>query len=85
MRRLKHWGWGYEDQQRPHAELVAAAEGIVPMLGFGLEPERPVPLEQVDAHALVGGLVFSGIAVETAQRAFLLHPAAAVGQAGDHP
>ena len=48
MRRLKHWGWGYEDQQRPHAELVAAAEGIVPMLGFGLEPERPVPLEQVD-------------------------------------
>ena len=32
-RKLKHWGWGYEDQQRPHEEVVAAAEGIIPMLG----------------------------------------------------
>lgn len=47
-RRLKHWGWGYEDQQRPHEEVVAAGESIVPMLGFGQVPERPVPLEQVE-------------------------------------
>lgn len=48
MRKLKHWGWGYEDQQRPHDEVVAASEGIVPMLGFGEAPERAVPLEQVE-------------------------------------
>lgn len=47
-RRLKHWGWGYEDQQRPHEEIVAAADGLIPMLGFGRRPERPVPLEQVE-------------------------------------
>jgi alkyldihydroxyacetonephosphate synthase len=47
-RRLKHWGWGYEDQQQPHEQVVAASEGIIPMLGFGQPPERPVPLEQVE-------------------------------------
>jgi len=51
MRRLKHWGWGYEDQQRPHEEVVAAAEGIIPMLGFGQSPERPVPLDRVELRA----------------------------------
>jgi len=34
-RRLKHWGWGYEDQQRPRAEVEQAAAGIREMLGFG--------------------------------------------------
>ena len=34
-RRLKHWGWGYEDQQPSHDEVVAAAEGIRAHLGFG--------------------------------------------------
>ncbi len=48
MRRLKHWGWGYEDQQQPHEQIVAASEGIIPMLGFGLAPERPVPLDKVE-------------------------------------
>ncbi|OJU95682.1 MAG: FAD-binding oxidoreductase [Solirubrobacterales bacterium 67-14] len=47
-RRLKHWGWGYEDQQQPHEQVVAASEGIIPMLGFGQAPERPVPLDQVE-------------------------------------
>ena len=41
-RRLKHWGWGYEDQQPSHEEVVAASEGIVPMLGFGEAPARAV-------------------------------------------
>lgn len=50
-RRLKHWGWGYEDQQQPHAQLVAAAEGIIPMLGFGQQPERPVDLDRVEMRA----------------------------------
>jgi alkyldihydroxyacetonephosphate synthase len=48
VRRLKHWGWGYEDQQQPHEQIVAAAEGIIPMLGFGREPGRPVPLDRVE-------------------------------------
>lgn len=47
-RRLKHWGWGYEDQQRPFAEIEAAAAGARAMLGFGESPERPVPLEEAD-------------------------------------
>ena len=49
-RRLKHWGWGYEDQQPPHDEVVAAAAGIRAHLGFGEgEVERPVALEDVRA------------------------------------
>ena len=48
-RRLKHWGWGYEDQQPSHDEVVAAARGIRAHLGFGEgEVERPVPLEEVE-------------------------------------
>lgn len=47
-RRLKHWGWGYEDQQRPHEEMAAAASGIISMLGFGQQAQRPVPLEQIE-------------------------------------
>src|SRR2546429_677179 len=48
-RRLKHWGWGYEDQQPPEAELREAAAGLRAHLGF--EPadvELPVPLDQVE-------------------------------------
>ncbi len=45
-RRLKHWGWGYEDQQRPQAEVEQAATGIREMLGFGGEAVAAVPLEQ---------------------------------------
>src|SRR5690349_20068290 len=47
-RRLKHWGWGYEDQQPPPAEVEAAAVGIRATLGFEpLAAERAVPLSAV--------------------------------------
>jgi len=48
-RRRKHWGWGYEDEQPPYDEVRAAAAAMAPVLGFGdVEPERPVPLEEVE-------------------------------------
>ncbi|MGK2955980.1 MAG: FAD-binding oxidoreductase [Solirubrobacterales bacterium] len=47
-RRLKHWGWGYEDQQRPDHEIDEAAVGIRAMFGFGGEVRPAVPLEEVD-------------------------------------
>jgi alkyldihydroxyacetonephosphate synthase len=47
-RRLKHWGWGYEDQAPSAKELSEAAAGIREGLGFGGEPQAPVPLEQVE-------------------------------------
>jgi alkyldihydroxyacetonephosphate synthase len=50
-RRLKHWGWGYEDQAPSRAELEAAARGIREGLGFGGEPDHPVPLERVELRA----------------------------------
>ncbi len=51
-RRLKHWGWGYEDEQPSHEELRAAAAGIAAHLGFGSpEPERPVALEDIELPA----------------------------------
>ncbi|HET8566901.1 MAG TPA: FAD-binding oxidoreductase [Solirubrobacterales bacterium] len=50
-RRLKHWGWGYEDQAPSATQLREAAEGIRARLGFGGEVERPVPLEEVELRA----------------------------------
>jgi alkyldihydroxyacetonephosphate synthase len=50
-RRLKHWGWGYEDQAPSPVELERAAAGIRERFGFGGEPERPVPLESVELRA----------------------------------
>jgi alkyldihydroxyacetonephosphate synthase len=50
-RRLKHWGWGYEDQAPSEKELSEAAVGIQARLGFGGEVESPVPLEQVEVRA----------------------------------
>src|SRR5438093_1093365 len=48
-RRLKHFGWGYEDQQPGPDELREAAAGIRSHLGFEpAEPERPVPLEAIE-------------------------------------
>jgi alkyldihydroxyacetonephosphate synthase len=47
-RRLKHWGWGYEDQAPSEQELREAAAGIRERFGFGGEPEVPVPLEEVE-------------------------------------
>jgi alkyldihydroxyacetonephosphate synthase len=47
-RRLKHWGWGYEDQAPSERELREAAAGIRERFGFGGEPEAPVPLDAVE-------------------------------------
>jgi alkyldihydroxyacetonephosphate synthase len=47
-RRLKHWGWGYEDQAPSREELVAAGAGIRERFGFGGEVEEAVPLEGVE-------------------------------------
>jgi alkyldihydroxyacetonephosphate synthase len=47
-RRLKHWGWGYEDQAPTATQLREAAEGIRKRFGFGGEVEKPVPLEAVE-------------------------------------
>jgi alkyldihydroxyacetonephosphate synthase len=49
VRRLKHWGWGYEDQQPPHGQVETAALAARDHLGFGDgKAERPVPLEAVE-------------------------------------
>ncbi|HEU4944053.1 MAG TPA: FAD-binding oxidoreductase, partial [Solirubrobacterales bacterium] len=50
-RRLKHWGWGYEDQAPSREELQAAARGIKERLGMGGEVEEPVPLDRVEVRA----------------------------------
>jgi alkyldihydroxyacetonephosphate synthase len=50
-RRLKHWGWGYEDQAPTAAQMREAAEGIRARFGFGGEVEKPLPLEQVELRA----------------------------------
>ena len=47
-RRLKHWGWGYEDQAPTATQLREAAEGIRQRFGFGGEVREPVPLEEVE-------------------------------------
>jgi alkyldihydroxyacetonephosphate synthase len=44
----KHWGWGFEDQQPPRAEVEAAAAAIRERLGFGGEVRDPVPEDEVD-------------------------------------
>ncbi len=51
-RRLKHWGWGYEDEQPSADELRATAAFAAEHLGFGsAEPEAPVPLSEVELPA----------------------------------
>jgi alkyldihydroxyacetonephosphate synthase len=51
QRRLKHWGWGYEDQAPTQAQLTEAAEGIRARFGFGGEVRAAVPLEEVEVRA----------------------------------
>jgi alkyldihydroxyacetonephosphate synthase len=51
-RRLKHWGWGFEDQWPGPDALRDAAALAKARLGYGAdEPEQPVPLEQVTLPA----------------------------------
>jgi alkyldihydroxyacetonephosphate synthase len=50
-RRLKHWGWGYEDQVPSEKELEEAGAGIRARFGFGGEIEQSVPLERVEVRA----------------------------------
>jgi alkyldihydroxyacetonephosphate synthase len=48
-RRLKHWGWGYEDQQPPREQVEGIAGAVADRLGFTVdEVEEPVPLEAVE-------------------------------------
>jgi len=48
-RRLKHWGWGYEDQQPPRDRVEGIAKAITERLGFEVdEIEEPVPLDAVE-------------------------------------
>jgi alkyldihydroxyacetonephosphate synthase len=52
-RRLKHWGWGYEDEQPSAEEQRGAAEFLSTHLGFGSpEPEQPAPLPRLPAARL---------------------------------
>jgi alkyldihydroxyacetonephosphate synthase len=50
-RRLKHWGWGYEDQAPTAAQLAEAAAGIRARFGFGGEARAAVPLAEVEVRA----------------------------------
>jgi alkyldihydroxyacetonephosphate synthase len=48
-RRRKFWGWGYEDQQPPPAEVEQAGRGAREHLGFGpAEVESPTRLEDLE-------------------------------------
>jgi alkyldihydroxyacetonephosphate synthase len=48
-RRLKHWGWGYEDQQPSKNEVEGIARTITDRLGFQVtEIEEPVPFDDVE-------------------------------------
>ena len=52
MRQLKHWGWGYEDEQPSREELLSAARFLSERLGFGSpEPRQPVPLSGLSLPA----------------------------------
>ncbi len=50
-RRLKHWGWGYEDQTPTATQMGEAAAGIRARFGLGGEVEQPVPLAAVELRA----------------------------------
>ena len=51
-RALKHWGWGYKDEQPSPSELRDAAAFLTGRLGFGSpDPEEPVQLSDVSLPA----------------------------------
>ena len=48
-RRLKFWGWGFEDQQPPDDQVAAAAAGAREHLGFApADVEPPIGLDDVE-------------------------------------
>jgi alkyldihydroxyacetonephosphate synthase len=48
-RRLKHWGWGYEDQQPPRDQVEGIARAVTERLGFQVDDiEEPAPLDAVE-------------------------------------
>jgi alkyldihydroxyacetonephosphate synthase len=48
-RRLKHWGWGYEDQQPNREGVEGIARAVTDRLGFEVdEIEEPVSLDDVE-------------------------------------
>jgi alkyldihydroxyacetonephosphate synthase len=62
VRRRKHWGWGYEDEQPSERELREAAAGLAAHLGFGsADVEAPAPVQlpppRVELPAPLVGLV----------------------------
>ena len=49
IRRRKHWGWGFEDQQPSTAELRAWAPGLAQHVGIAIDQvEAPVGLGQLE-------------------------------------
>ena len=40
FRRLKHWGWGYEDQQPPREQVEGIAKAVTERLGFEVDASR---------------------------------------------
>src|ERR1700710_2105802 len=50
-RRLKHWGWGYEDQAPSREQLGERAAGMRRRFGFGESPQAPVPHAEVKLRA----------------------------------
>jgi alkyldihydroxyacetonephosphate synthase len=48
-RRLKHWGWGYEDQQPSRDQVEGIARAVTDRLGVEVdEIEEPVPIDAVE-------------------------------------
>jgi alkyldihydroxyacetonephosphate synthase len=48
-RRLKWWGWGFEDQQPSRQQVEEIAKAVTDRLGFEVdEVEEPVPLDAVE-------------------------------------
>src|SRR5947209_4154495 len=46
---MKHWGWGFEDEQLSPTQTRAAAAELTKRLGFGSsDPQEPVALSDVD-------------------------------------
>jgi alkyldihydroxyacetonephosphate synthase len=65
QRRLKHWGWGYEDEQPSFEEQRAAAQFLTERLGFGsTEPESPAPLPKLPPPRLKPSEALAAICVD---------------------